>query len=114
MAKEQHKEPQSFYEQIQAKLKAVADFPSRNMENAPSLTGQVDAIRRDFLTNVRDTVNQFFFGQKEGPGEPGMPLNPTSQMVTQELGTANFQNLLDQYASRGSEQAQERGKGLER
>jgi hypothetical protein len=91
-------------------------FPSRNLENAPSLSGQLDALRRDALTDIRDTMNQVFFGQREGPGQPGMPLNPTSQMVTQNLGTANFQNLLDQYAARGSVHGreQQKGKGMER
>jgi hypothetical protein len=95
-------------------LNTVIEFPSRNMEHPPSLTGQLDAIRRDALTDIRDTVHQTFFGQKEGPGQPGMPLNPTSQMVTQDLGTANFQNLLDQFASRGSVHGPEQNRGMSR
>jgi hypothetical protein len=114
MAEKQETAYDRIMSQISSPLKKVAEFPSRNMEAAPSFAGQMDALRRDALTDIRDTLNQTFFGQKEGPGAAGMPLNPTQQMVTQDLGTANFQNMLDQYASRGSEQAQEKGKGLER
>jgi hypothetical protein len=49
-------------------------------------------------------------------GEPGTPLNPTPQMVTQDLGTVgnDYQDMLNSYASRANEMEQEPEKGQER
>ncbi len=49
-------------------------------------------------------------------GEPGTPLNPTPQMITQDLGTVSsgYQDMLNSYASRSNEMEQEPEKGQER
>ena len=47
-------------------------------------------------------------------GEPGTPLNPTPQMVTQDLGTVyGYQAMLDEAAGRGAV-SQEQEKEMER
>ena len=38
--------------------------------------GSVPAVSRDAVKDVRDTVNQFFFGRGDHGVEPGSPLNP--------------------------------------
>jgi hypothetical protein len=41
---------------------------------------------REAVKDIRDTVvSQGWFGQREGPGEMGTPLNPTPQLVTEDL-----------------------------
>jgi hypothetical protein len=54
---------------------------------------------REALKDVRETMNQTFFGQRDGGYEPGTPLAPTQAMVTHDLG---FDAILDLYASRGA------------
>jgi hypothetical protein len=109
-----------FFKQLLAKRQEWA-------KQQPSLGAELRAITREAIKDVRETMNQVFFGQRDGPGEPGTPMNPTPQMVTQDLGTAkfanaqdmgaaNFQNLMDQYAARGNVHGreQQKGKGMER
>ena len=78
------------------------------MESVPSFMGQMDALRRDALTSIRDSFMETFFGQKEGPGAAGMPLSPTQFMVNRDLGTTSFQDMLDQASTVHGKQ-QERG-----
>jgi hypothetical protein len=53
----------------------------------PSLGAELRAMAREAIKDIRETVvEQGWFGQRGGPGEPGTPLNPTPQMVTQDLG----------------------------
>jgi hypothetical protein len=54
--------------------------------NQPSLGAELKAMVREAAKDVRSTMNQFFFGRPDGPGEPGTPLNPTPQQVTKDLG----------------------------
>lgn len=57
-----------------------------NHAQMPSLRGQLAAMFREALKDIRGTINQVFFGQSEHPAEPGTPLNPTPQVVTMEQG----------------------------
>ncbi len=92
----------------------VAEFPSRNMENPPSLGGQGSSAFREALKDLNDTFHQVFFGKQAGPSEMGTPLSPTPQMVTQDLGTAaDFQDMLSNYAARGSVHGQQKEQGKE-
>jgi hypothetical protein len=78
----------------------------------PALSAELKAMTREALKDVNNTLMQTFFGQPAGPGEPGTPLNPTPQIVTQELGSAgNYQAMLDGYTrgAEGREQPHERG-----
>jgi hypothetical protein len=54
----------------------------------PSLWAELKAMAREAIKDIREKlVEQGWFGQRDGPGEPGTPLNPTPQMVTKDLGT---------------------------
>lgn len=82
----------------------------------PSFSAEIKAMAREGIKDVRSTVNEVFFDSPELGGEPGTPLNPTPQMVTQDLGTVgnDYQDMLNSYASRANEMEQEPEKGQER
>lgn len=46
---------------------------------------EVDALLREMGKDLRGTLHQIFYGQPEHPSEPGTPLNPTPQIVTEGL-----------------------------
>ncbi len=85
-------------------------------EQQPSLGAELKAMAREAVKDIRSTVSEVFLGSPELGGEPGTPLNPTPQMVTQDLGTVygNYNQMLDSYASRGAEQGQQEERGAER
>jgi hypothetical protein len=82
----------------------------------PSFSAEIKAMAREGIKDVRSSVNEVFFDSPEYGGEPGTPLNPTPQMVTQDLGTVqgSYQDMLDTYASRSHETERENEKGQER
>jgi hypothetical protein len=98
---------QSLWEQVLAKR---AEWASEQ----PSLGAQIRAMTREAAKDVHNTLNQVFFSGHSGPGEPGAPLNPTPQMVTQDLDVmGGYRALLDGYS--GNEPAVQRDdKGMER
>lgn len=63
----------------------VNQIKENHKENAAEFSGEVKAIGREAIKDVRGTLHQIFFGQAEHAPEPGTPLNPTQQMVTDEL-----------------------------
>ena len=75
----------------------------------PSLSGQLAAIGREAIKDIRGTLHESYFGQPEHMSEMGTPLNPTPQMTTQDLGTVygSYESMLESYAARGHEQQQE-------
>lgn len=79
-------------------------------EQQPSISAEVKAMAREAVKDVRSTISETFLGSPELGGEPGTPLNPTPQMVTQDLGTVygNYSQMLDSYAARAPEQEQEK------
>lgn len=86
-----------------------------NHERQPSLGAELKAMGREAIKDVRNTVHEVFFGQREGPGEPGAPLNYTQAEISQDRGLVDgYQAMLDSYASRGSVHGQEQDKALER
>jgi hypothetical protein len=93
-------------------LQKVVNFPSRNLENAPSAGGQIDALAREALKDVNDKLHEVFFGGGTGQGEPGTPLVPTQMMVNQDLGAVNYLQMED-YAPKGISPKQKE-KDLER
>ncbi len=97
-------------------LQKVAEFPSRNLDSPPSFGGQMAAMGREAVKDVRDTVHQVFFGQAQHPSEPGTPLNPTPQMVTKDLDQAGtYSAYLDNVANRaGPSPEPEKDQGLSR
>jgi hypothetical protein len=62
-------------------------------ERAAEFPGQMEAMAREAVKDVRGTIHQAFFGQMEHAPEQGTPLNPTPQIVTEQLG--GYQDLLD-------------------
>jgi hypothetical protein len=102
-------------EQQQSVLGRVAEQVRANRDQQPSLSGELNAIGREAIKDIRNTVHEAFFGRPETPGEPGTPLNPTPQIVTNELGTlGNYDSMLDQYAARGSVHGNEKERGPDR
>ena len=95
----QEKEKQSLGERF-------AEYRAANAKKRPSFGAQMGAMGREALQDIRDTMFQVFFGQKEGPGELGTPLNPTPQMVTKDLGYGDgpkqsFTDMVRESSQRG-------------
>ena len=83
----------------------------------PAFGAELRAIGREALKDIRGKMMETFFGSPEHSTEPGVPLSPTPQMVTNDLGTlGGYQQTLDTYASRASVYGQdhEQTSGIER
>src|SRR5579862_6421208 len=66
-----------------------------NHEQQPALGAELRAMGREAIKDVRGKMMETFFGSQEMSTEPGVPLNPTPQMVTNDLGTlGGYQALL--------------------
>jgi hypothetical protein len=77
----------------------------------PSLGAQLEAMWREGIKDVRQTLMESYFGKPEHMPEAGTPLNPTPQQVTDDLEpdkTASYNDRLNDLASRGGND-QERG-----
>jgi len=86
-------------------------------EQQPSLGAEIRAMAREAVKDVRSTVMETFPGSPEHGGEPGTPLNPTMQQVTQDLGNiyGSYQAMIDSYATQGREaKQQDRDNHMER
>lgn len=72
----------------------------------PSLSAELKAMGREAIKDVRNTLHETYFGQSEHMSELGVPLCPTPQMTTQDLGTVHgsYESMLDSYAARAQEQ----------
>jgi len=72
----------------------------------PSLSAELKAMGREGVKDIRATLHETYFGQPEHMSEAGSPLNPTPQMVTQDLGTVHgsYQQELDSYSARSAQQ----------
>ena len=95
----------------------LGEWVKSNHEQQPDLLAELRAMGREAVKDVRGKMMETFFGSQEMTTEPGVPLNPTPQMVTNDLGTlGGYQQALDVYASRGSAHGheQEQSKGIER
>jgi hypothetical protein len=97
-----------------------------NHAKQPNVMGEIKAIIREAIKDIRQTVNQVFFGQHEHAPEAGTPLNPTPQAVTQDMGNfhgysaskdagrgQSYADLLNQTAARAG-QDNDRGRGMSR
>jgi hypothetical protein len=51
--------------------------------NAAMRDGSIPAISREAVKDIRNTVNEFFFGRGERGAEPGAPLNPLFHDIVQ-------------------------------
>src|SRR4051794_39933969 len=97
---EKRKIGERFFERVKQNHKdRVAEAP-----------GQFWAMWREGLKDVRGTMHQVFFNQPEHAPEQGTPQNPTSQMVTDQLG---YEAVLASYANR-AQASRDHDKGIER
>lgn len=92
----------------------LGEWIKDNHSQQPALGAELKAMGREAIKDVRNTIHEAFFGQREGMGEPGAPLNCTQAEISQDRGlVGGYQAMLDAYASRGSahgpSQEQERG-----
>ncbi len=97
-------------------IQRMIDQRNEWAEQQPSFAAEMKAMAREAVKDVRSTVNETFLGSPELGGEPGTPMNPTPQMVTQAMGNVygNYSQMLDSYAARAPEQDQQQEKGAER
>jgi hypothetical protein len=106
-------------QQPEQQSSAFARWVSDNHAGQPSLMSELKAMAREAIKDIRQTMNQVFFGQHEHAPEPGTPLNPTPQVVTADgYGAANdngqgYRDQLNQTAARAS-QDNDRGRGMSR
>lgn len=66
--------------------------------------GQLAAIGREMIKDLRSTINEVFFDKPEHGSEPGTPYNPTQAMITNEVAPDIYGR------GRDKEQTQEAGK----
>ena len=65
----------------------------------PSFTGQLQAMWREGLKDLQNAILPAFPDSQRGVEEPGTPLSPTSQQVTQDLGNfRGYEQVLESYA----------------
>lgn len=97
-------------------LQQAMDLRNEWASQQPSLSAEIKALGREAIKDVRSTISEVFLGSPELGGEPGTPLNPTPQMVTQDLGNVygNYNQMLDAYATRVAEPEQQNERGAER
>lgn len=86
------------------------------LESQPSLSGQLAAMGREMVKDVRASVHESFFGRPEHAPEQGSPGNPTQYMVNQDLGTVHgdYDHSQDQAVSAVVEQQQQSRREVER
>lgn len=108
MAEEKQAEQKpSLWEQVLAQRAQWA-------KQQPSISAELKAMGREAAKDMHNSLNQTFFGTHDGPGEAGTPLNPTMQMVTQDLDVmGGYKALLDGYSTMGPT-AQTHARDLER
>jgi hypothetical protein len=95
----------------------LKEWVKQNHDQQPSLGAELKAMGREAIKDVRNTIHETFFGQREGMGEPGAPLNYTQAEISQDRGLVDgYKAALDSYAARGSVhgQTQEQERGIER
>ena len=112
---EQVKQPQQPAEQ--SRMERFKEWLENNHDQQPALGAELRAMGREAVKDTREKIMETFFGSQERSMEPGVPLSPTPQMVTNDLGTlGSYEKTLDTYASRGSVHGheQEQEKGIER
>jgi hypothetical protein len=96
-------------------LQRLIDKRNEWAEQQPSLAAEVKAMAREGVKDIRSTINEVFLGSPELGGEPGTPMNPTPQQVTEDLGNVygSYKDRLEDATSRGMG-SKEQDKGLER
>lgn len=72
----------------------------------PSLSAELKAMGRESVKDIRATLHETYFGQPEHMSEMGVPMSPTPQMVSKDLGHVygSYRDELDSYAARAAQQ----------
>lgn len=82
------------------------------MSDVPNFGGELRAMGREAAKDASAMLHQVFFNISAGLHEPGTPLAPTQQMVTQDLERpdplADFSNRAQAQAA-AQEQSQDKG-----
>ncbi len=69
----------------------------------PSIGGQLEALWREGAKDLHNAIVPAFPQSLRGTDEPGTPLNPTAQMVTQDLDVnKGYSAMVQDYASRSA------------
>jgi hypothetical protein len=98
-----------------SRIEGVRDWVRENHERQPSLGAELSAMAREAVKDVRGAIYESYFGAPERMGEAGTPLNPTSQIVTAEMGNFHgYEQMLAEYGARGSVYGRDQEKGMER
>lgn len=70
--------------------------------------GELGAIGREAVNDIRQTMNEVFFDHHEHGMGMGTPMNPTSQVVTKEVAPeASYQAMVQEAAIQPPEPQQE-------
>lgn len=68
-------------------------------DSQPSFSGQLAAMGREGLKDLQNAILPAFPESQRGVEEPGTPLNPTPQQVTQDLGNFHgYEQMLESYS----------------
>jgi hypothetical protein len=68
-------------------------------DSQPNFSGQVAAMWREGLKDLQNAILPAFPESQRGVEEPGTPLSPTSQQVTQDMGNfKGYQEMLESYS----------------
>ena len=60
-------------------------WTANNEANLPKFDGELFAMFREAVKDIRQTFNEVMMGHHEHAAEPGAPLNPTQIMTTDDL-----------------------------
>ena len=74
-----------FLDLAKAPMDNLGAWIKDNDAKLPKLGAELEAMGREMVKDIRGTIHQAFFNQMEHNSEPGTPLNPTPQLVTEGL-----------------------------
>ncbi len=66
-------------------LQWFKEMREKNLENLPTLSGELGAMFREGIRDIRSTIHEAMWGTPEKVPEPGSPLSPTPQITTAAL-----------------------------
>jgi hypothetical protein len=76
-ASQMHPEPQ---------YTGFMDWVRANHAKQPSFGSELKAMLREAIKDIRATLHESWFGKPEHMAEAGTPLNPTMQLITEDMG----------------------------
>jgi hypothetical protein len=95
-------------------VERLSQWIQENHDRQPTLGAELAAMGREAIKDIRQTLNETYFGKPENASEPGTPLSPTMQEVSVDRGVVGqYQAMLDSYASRGNVHGHEQDRSRE-